>query len=100
MSMRGNKYVKFRAPADEHERIRELATAAGLNVSDYIRACIGTYRPEPITPKIHLDALTELGRIGNNLNQITRHLNALEPVAADEISMMATALRRIQEAIR
>jgi hypothetical protein len=100
MSMRGNQYVKFRAPADEHERIRELATAAGLNVSDYIRACLGTYRPESITPKIHRDTLTELGRIGNNLNQIAWNLNSSGSVVEEKIKQIQDDIHKIREAIK
>ncbi len=59
----------------EREQIRANAKLAGLTVSEYLRqAALGAEihaRPQGIT----LDALYELRRIGNNLNQLTRASN-------------------------
>lgn len=85
-----SRHVGIRFSAPERERLDGLAAAAGLSVSDYVRAAALSAdaprrrrqavasRPN-LTPD-ELSALNALGvdvrAIGNNANQIARALNA------------------------
>ena len=65
--------IPFRVSAREKEELEKKAAACGWSLSDYIRMCIGG---KHVTVVQGADALTEeLRRIGNNLNQLTRHAN-------------------------
>ena len=65
--------IPFRVSAREKEELEKKAAACGWSLSDYIRACIDG---KHVTVIEGADALTEeLRRIGNNLNQLTRHAN-------------------------
>ena len=65
--------IPFRVSAREKEELEKKAAACGWSLSNYIRVCISA---TPVTVIEGADALTdELRRIGNNLNQLTRHAN-------------------------
>ena len=65
--------IPFRVSAREKEALEKKAAACNWSLSDYIRACIDG---KPVAVIEGADALTdELRRIGNNLNQLTRHAN-------------------------
>ena len=65
--------IPFRVSAREKEELEKKAAACGWSLSDNIRACING---KHVTVMQGADALTEeLRRIGNNLNQLTRHAN-------------------------
>ena len=71
--MKREVIIPFRVSAREKEELEKKAAACGWSLSDYIRACISA---TPVTVIEGADALTdELRRIGNNLNQLTRHAN-------------------------
>ena len=56
--------------------IQEQSKIAGLSVTDYIRTLALTEEVKPRKSKIEGSLLVELNRIGVNLNQITKHVNA------------------------
>ena len=69
-----NKTITFRVTEDEWCTIMKQVLKAGMNVTDYlVTAATNTqiYVAEDTKPLI-----TELKRIGNNLNQITAKINA------------------------
>ena len=71
--MKREVIIPFRVSEREKEALEKKAAACGWSLSDYIRACIDG---KPVTVIEGADALTdELRRIGNNLNQLTRHAN-------------------------
>ncbi|MDF5715730.1 MAG: plasmid mobilization relaxosome protein MobC [Rhizonema sp. NSF051] len=67
----------LRLTEEEKENWSALAEAAGLgnNLSKLIRYCVEHRHIAPPVPAINLAAYTELGRIGNNINQITYAIN-------------------------
>jgi len=76
--------VKTRLNDDEYDMFLNRMEGYGLNQSAFLRKAISgaTIRPVIIASLVNdelLDALgkltAEYGRIGNNLNQIARHLN-------------------------
>ena len=68
-----NKTITIRVTEDEWSAIMERVLRAGMNVTDYlVTAATNTqiYVAEDTKPLV-----TELKRIGNNLNQITAKIN-------------------------
>jgi hypothetical protein len=77
-----SEVVQTRVTLAEHEHMRGVAEGAGLSVSDYLRrrAC-GYMVPTGVVRRSVDPALvSELNRIGVNLNQITRNLNSGRPL--------------------
>ena len=69
-----NKTITIRVTEEEWSAIMERVLKAGINVTDYlVTAATNTqiYVAEDTKPLI-----TELKRIGNNINQITAKINA------------------------
>lgn len=60
----------------EKEQIRERVAASGLSEAEFIRQAV--FDAEVTPPKGRVDAalISELSRIGSNVNQIARNLNS------------------------
>ena len=87
-----NHIVKTRLNDDEYDFFLHRLDAYGMNQSAFIRKAISgaTIRPVIVASLVNdelLDAIgkltAEYGRIGNNLNQIARHLNEWQAPYAD-----------------
>jgi hypothetical protein len=85
--------VRF-AP-EEWEKIRTRAAELRLPPSTYVRQTSLGYR---LSGRINARAIYELGRIGNNLNQLTRVANATGRI--DQSKRLKTVLYELTEAIR
>lgn len=69
-----NCIMKFRATEEEKAIIMRKVIDAGMNISEYLRSAA---LDKPVMNISGLDELAhELRAIGNNLNQITRAVNA------------------------
>ena len=69
-----NCIMKFRATEEEKDRIMKKVDASDLSISEYLRRCA---LDKNIVAVNGLDDVArELRAIGNNLNQITRAVNA------------------------
>ncbi|MBA3920278.1 MAG: plasmid mobilization relaxosome protein MobC [Nostocaceae cyanobacterium] len=68
--------VTFRVSQEEKARLEQRCS--GVVQSDYIRARLFDYslpRPKLVIPEVNRQAIYELKKIGNNLNQQTRAIN-------------------------
>lgn len=65
--------IELRISNEDKEKLKEKAAAAGYrSVSKYIRDCaLG----KKITAHVDIDAVYNLRKVGNNLNQIARQIN-------------------------
>jgi hypothetical protein len=97
--------VACRLSDDEREVLRANANKAGLAVGAFLRA-VGTGNAGPRAqrrpPADHLalrQILGNLGRIGNNINQIARALNAGAQAHIPELPQALAALLEIRDAI-
>lgn len=64
--------------------LRERAEDAGLPLATYARAALTGETPRRRPTRIAQDAIRQLAKIGNNLNQLTRKANSGNfPVEAD-----------------
>jgi hypothetical protein len=57
--------------ASQRADLEVRAHAAGLTIAAYLRSLIGGHRPSSTWP-LARKAIAELGRVGNNLNQLTK----------------------------
>ena len=83
---------------DEDAIIRHKAAATGVTFSDLARIALLGYKP-PLT-KYDREALIKvagaLGKVGSNLNQIAKHMNAGRP--GDRVEgVLGDALRELLE---
>jgi hypothetical protein len=96
------KFVIARLTPDEHSAITTLADKRGMSPGALIRQTLlnvppGTNVRRPTTDtKLLAKTLSELGKIGSNINQIAYHLNAGRPGDRIEGSLDA-ALRELLE---
>ena len=78
------KSTRVRLTDDEHRRISDRSKRAGLSISRYLIENALIERPLTSEEKEHAEAvmfqrgwaINEVARVGNNLNQIARQLNA------------------------
>ena len=109
--------INARFTEEEYQKILELEKALGLSRADIIRARLLDNAPQMIINARdligHLDAIgAELGRSGNNINQLAHYANILQlksvlsPVVIERFNLLfsryidnqktlETALRRI-----
>ena len=77
-----SEVVQTRVTLAEHEHMRGMAESAGLSLSDYLRRRGCGYMVPTGAARRSVDPalVSELNRIGVNLNQITRNLNSGRPL--------------------
>ena len=94
--------IRVRASMAEKKRLQASAAEAGLNVSDWIRTrAVGVQpllrKPNP-DREILLRYLAGYGKIGSNLNQISRQLNRKQGTEEFEIPtrMVTQAIEEVR----
>ena len=89
---RRTRLIPVRCTDNEYAVIQEKASSAGLFAGGYLRAsALGTAGPRavrrpPVDRQELARLLGELGRVGNNLNQIARALNVDDPPPLEEVA--------------
>lgn len=84
--MEKRNIITFRLAEEDYQQLKNLAEKNGLTVSEYIRKQINE---EPIIKVYHpREMLAQLNGIGNNINQIARHVNSSHAVAERDIEQM------------
>ena len=69
-------FLSVRLTKEEREHLKRLADESGLTMSDAVRACVAGTEIRRRPPSEIKDLYTEVNRIGNNINQIARSVNA------------------------
>jgi len=108
-----DKRLAFRLPADVADLWKATAEAAGLSLSDWLRAqvrvegadIVVTRKPTPQKMPVSREhvpvdpaLVRAVANAGNNLNQIARHLNSGESLTPAAILVVLTeAEQRLQE---
>lgn len=88
-----------RVTVSEMLKIEQNANAMGVSVSEFIvRRAVGYKVPNRAEPIVPIGTLSELNRIGINLNQIAKHANATGEISAAIIPTM-TLIRDTLERI-
>ena len=93
--------ITIRLTAEEKERLKKMAEAEGLTISDFVRKRLAgvRLRRKPQTEEVKREWLYELNRIGVNLNQIARAVNkAMKEAPSEEtFTRLVEALSRLKE---
>lgn len=77
-----NRQIKIRLSDAEHAKLKQKAGA--MRLAAWLRqSCLNKMPPQ--IPPINSAALAQLGRIGNNVNQIAVRLNSDHLVKVDEV---------------
>ncbi len=66
---------ELRMTLGEKESWSASSAAVGLDLSEYIRRCVERRQMAPIQPEVNRQTMTQLSRIGVNLNQQIRAMN-------------------------
>lgn len=102
------RFIGFRVTEDLYQVIETEASQAKMSVSEYCRS-VATNKRIVLKKEIVfnnpelLSALSNLGKIGSNLNQIARHLNegvSIDPALKKELIQCITELRNIREDVK
>ena len=91
-----NRFLSVRMTEAEREHLEQLSRESGLSLSDTVRACIsGTEIRQRQGDEIK-NLYTAVNRIGNNINQITRSVNA-GIADAEDARQALVLLRKVYE---
>jgi hypothetical protein len=91
--------VTVRFKPDEHQQLVDAAASTGLSYSDLIRQTAACIVIEARPPKIHADTLAELGRWGNNLNQLAKIANKTGQIELELLKEISAACRQIADRV-
>jgi hypothetical protein len=80
----------------EKELLEQRAKEAGLTLSEYFRtAALKQKMPQKI-PTINIETYRELGKIGSNLNQITKAINTAIKLGITPPKVELTTLNKLE----
>ncbi|QJT09508.1 MobC family plasmid mobilization relaxosome protein [Oceanidesulfovibrio marinus] len=71
--MSRDQWIKIRVSEEEKAQFEAKAAAAGMTLADLVRHRLASFRLRKTSTE--REALLQLARIGNNLNQIARWVN-------------------------
>ena len=90
--------VSVRLSDSEKEKLELNASLAGLKVSAYIRHIISNARP-PIH-KFDQTLVVQVAKIGNNLNQIAKHVNIGKAIDGVVLRQIIDVNKKLDDLIR
>jgi hypothetical protein len=102
------KFINVRFTENEYKEVIDLEKALGISKTELIRMkVLSDARKTVINSKeliLHLDRVgAELGRIGNNINQLAKHANilklqgALNPLIISEFNVLFSDHIKVQQ---
>lgn len=93
--------LTVRLSEDEYLKVKEKAEAEGVTMADVVRRAVLRLKPRRI-PEECRRLRGELGRIGNNINQIARRVNKnreVDLLVLEELKKIEAQLRVIARAV-
>lgn len=93
-----NQQIKFRVNDSEYERLEQIASSFQMSVPAFAKKRAMGYRMKP--PKVDkagaIEIAKQLRAIGNNVNQLTRKVNASnEKIDSEELQAIKKELHDI-----
>ena len=85
-----DKVLPIRISVDDYSVLEQRAKESGLKISTFVReAALGTTpKPKTVVPEISRQTYVELHKIGVNLNQAVRALNAIALSTGQESALV------------
>ena len=97
-----SRHVSFRLSAEEHFRLVDKAHRSGLSVGDFLRTrALGARKRKPSVVEIagavpqEISLVTQLRKIGVNVNQIAHHCNRFQVPPPAELEPLLTEIRSL-----
>ncbi len=95
-----SRVLRMRLTETEWQTLGQRAILCELPLSSYVREAALGHAPKPRRGRLEQQALYHLGRIGNNLNQLTRAANATRRVELshrldETLEQLLDAIRRL-----
>ena len=90
--------VSVRLSSSEKEKLELNASLAGLKISAYIRHIMSNTRP-PIH-KFNKTMVIKVAKIGNNLNQIAKHVNIGKAIDSVVLRQIIDVNKKLDDLIR
>lgn len=105
---KATKMLSFRLTPDEFEQIQSIAAVSNIGIPAFIRRAVFNSAALPVpsyearTPDKkaaeYTRLLGEIGKIGNNLNQMTKIANATKSVAAaKDLKLVFAEIRALRQ---
>ena len=89
------KQITIRLTADEYAHVKQLSKDSGLKIEPAIRRLIMGVNLRPRPPDEYAEIRRQLAAIGNNINQITRAVNARGFASHEDIAAVTAAQETI-----
>ncbi|WP_137403725.1 plasmid mobilization relaxosome protein MobC [Echinicola rosea] len=91
----------FRMTEEELRLLGSLCEVAAMPAADVVRSCVFKNRlPKAKVAKLDRQTYMELKRIGNNINQIAKHLNSKFEVSADRARAIDALSAKLDQIIK
>ena len=90
--------VTVKITDSERDRLVDLAMAAGMNRSQYLRGLIdGNGNVDHSFPKDRAELIRQISGVATNVNQIAKHVNTNRFLGSGDVMLMNRYLREIRE---
>lgn len=90
-------WVTFRLTPAERDELKDHAHLARISVSALVRhRVLGLPAPKAAVPTINSQVYTELGRVGNNLNQLTKLAHESGKLGPAQVQPLARVLAELK----
>lgn len=97
-------WISFRTSTAEREELREHAHLARVSVSEMVRRrVLNLPPPKAAVPGLNARAYGDLGRVGNNLNQLAKQANEsgqFGPTQLPQLVQVLTEFKRLVDQFR
>ncbi len=105
ISVMRTKTIKLRVSETEWADLRQRAEGYGISVSAMLRIAgsggrLPAMRFDPTQAKLLAQLLGQLGRLGGNLNQVSRAINSRQITGTTELLPLITAIDDLRKHIR
>ena len=87
--------ILLRLNEAEHRHLKEQVEISGFPMEVYLRTLIAGEKMRPRPPNEYAEIRRQLAAIGNNINQITRAVNARGFATKEDIAAITTAQEKI-----
>jgi hypothetical protein len=90
-------WVTFSLPLAGREELKDHAHLARISLSELVRRrVLGLPEPRAAVPTVNSQVYSELGRVGNNLNQLTKLSHESGQLAPAQVQTLGLALSQLK----